>query len=320
MKPPREPVAIGAVVVATLLWGGTFVVIRDSVRGIGPLSLVFVRFLLAAALLAAIAASLRRSPRAVEIRGGLLSGLLGAAGFAFQAIGLQYTSAGTSAFLTSTGSLFAGVFAWPLLGERPRVVLLAGIVLATAGTALLSGLGGAGTLALGAGETWTLLGAVAWGLQVVALARFAPASDPLALSAVQAATIAVALAPWGGEALAAIARDGPLAGRIAYLVIAGSTIAPFLQVSAQRTLSAGRVGLLLGLEPVFALLFAITAGAERFGAAWWLGSALILAGVVWVEWRAAVAARGPGNGRGGATAGASGASSAAVRSRRRPTG
>jgi drug/metabolite transporter (DMT)-like permease len=280
--------AVVAVVAATLLWGGTFVVIRDSVRGIDPLVLVFTRFVLAALLLSAIAAALRRRPGAAEIRGGLLGGVLGAAGFAFQAIGLQHTSAGTSAFLTSTGSLFAGVMAWPLLGERPRATLLAGIALATAGSTLLSGVVESRSLALGTGEAWTLLGAVAWGLQIVALARFAPASDALALSAVQAATIAAALAPWGASgAAAALAGGVDERWRIGYLVLAGSTIAPFLQVSAQRALSAGRVGLLLGLEPVFALLFAITVGAERFHLAWWLGAGLILAGVGWVEWQAA---------------------------------
>ena len=62
-----------------------------------------------------------------------------------------------------------------------------------------------------------------------------------------------------------------------------------LQVFAQQTLSAGRVALLFALEPVFALLFALTLGGERFVARWWFGAALILCAVVLVEWRAATA-------------------------------
>ena len=68
-------------------------------------------------------------------------------------------------------------------------------------------------------------------------------------------------------------------------------MAPLLQVIAQRTLAAGRVALLFALEPVFALLFALGPGGERFGPAWWAGAALILIGVVRVEGRSA---KGPG--------------------------
>ena len=56
-------------------------------------------------------------------------------------------------------------------------------------------------------------------------------------------------------------------------------------------LTAGRVALLFALEPVFALIFALTLGGERFVARWWLGAALILAAVVLVEWRAVHEAR-----------------------------
>jgi drug/metabolite transporter (DMT)-like permease len=62
-------------------------------------------------------------------------------------------------------------------------------------------------------------------------------------------------------------------------------VAPLLQVYAQRTLPAGRMGLLFALEPVFALVFAVTLGAERFEPRWWLGAGLILFAVVMVEWK-----------------------------------
>ncbi len=64
-------------------------------------------------------------------------------------------------------------------------------------------------------------------------------------------------------------------------------MAPLLQISAQRLLPAGRVALLFALEPVFAVVFALTLGRESFSTRWWLGAALILAGVVRVEWDAA---------------------------------
>lgn len=273
------------------MWGATFVLIRDSVRQVDPVTLVFARFALATVPLAA-AAWWRRGAAGVSRRaalvGGVVAGAFAACGWLFQAIGLTTTSAGTSAFLTSMGSLFAGLLAWPILRQRPGRWLLAGIALATFGTALLAEPKGFG---LGVGERWTLLGALGWSLQAVSLGRWAPRAEPVMLAAVQAATITALLAPFAarGEALASLTAPG-VGGALAYLVVGASLAAPLLQVIAQRTLTPGRVGLLLGLEPVFALLFALTLGGERFHARWWAGAALILAAVWIVESRSSPAA------------------------------
>jgi drug/metabolite transporter (DMT)-like permease len=284
---------LGAMGVATLLWGATFVVIRDSLRAIDPLALVFGRFVAASLVLVALAAPRWRSLTRATLTGGVLAGLCFACGFLFQAVGLTRTSAGSSAFLTCAGTLFAAFYAWPLLGQRPSTVLLQGLVLALVGSALLSlGAWGPHGFRFGVGESWTLAAAAIFGLQIVALARFAPQADGLVLATVQSATVAVVLLPFAGGAVARLAALAPAVWwRLAYLVAAGSIVAPWLQIVAQRLLPAGRIALLFALEPVFALAFALTLGRESFSPRWWLGAALILAGVVRVEWDAA--RRGP---------------------------
>src|SRR5213083_3018192 len=99
-------------VVATLLWGATFVVLRDSLRGISPLGLVAMRFGLASVIWALVLGArwLRSGPPAgarLALVAGLVSGPLTAGSHLFQVIGLTATSAGSSAFLTSTGTLLA---------------------------------------------------------------------------------------------------------------------------------------------------------------------------------------------------------------------
>jgi drug/metabolite transporter (DMT)-like permease len=264
-------------------------VIRDSLHAIGPLALVFGRFAVASAMLVVLAAPRWRSLTRATLFGGILAGVCFAGGFLSQAIGLTRTSAGSSAFLTCAGTLFAAFYAWPLLGQRPSGVLLQGVLLALAGSALLSvGALGPHGLRLGAGELWTLCGAAIFGLQIVALARFAPRADGLVLGAVQALTVTVVLLPFASGATAPFAGLGAADWwRFAYLVVAGSLLAPLLQITAQRLLPAGRVALLFALEPLFALAFALTLGRESFSARWWLGATLIIAGVVRVEWDAA---------------------------------
>jgi len=272
-------------VVATLLWGATFVVLRSSLAAFPPAPLVFARFAAASAVLAILLLRRPRALRRTTLAWGALAGALAGGGYLCQAVGLMATSAGSSAFLTSAGTLLAGLFAWPLLGQRPAGVLGLGLGLALAGSALLSL---RADFRLGAGECWTLLGAVLFALQVVAVARAGPRNDPLAFAGAQSLVIALALAPWAGAAVRSLAAlDAAGWWRFAYLVVAGSVIAPLLQIAAQRALSAGRTGLLFALEPVFALGFAVSVGAERFVARWWWGAALILGAVLLVEGRAA---------------------------------
>ena len=278
-----ERAAVGAMVLACLLWGGTFVAIRDTVAAIRPAMLVAARFLVAGGLFALWMLARRQRPRRGDVFGGALSGVLLAGGFVLQAEGLRWTSAGSSAFLTCAGILMTAFWAWLLLRQRPDLRLLAGIVVALAGSALLSLRGG---LALGRGEALTLAGAALFALQIVVVARFVRHADPVALVGTQSFVAAGVLLPFAGPPRALLdALHGADLWRFAYLALAGSAAAQLLQVLAQRTLSAGRIGLLSALEPVFALLFAITLGHETFAPRWWLGAALILGGVLLVEAR-----------------------------------
>jgi drug/metabolite transporter (DMT)-like permease len=280
----KEALGVAAMVAATALWGATFVVIRDSLYTVDPYTLVFVRFGVAAALFTIISAVLRRRFDRPALVGGVLSGVLTTGAYLFQAFGLTSTSAGSSAFLTCAGTLFAGFFAWPILRQRPGGVLVLGIAMAVFGAALLTLHRG---FHLGVGEMWTLLGALTYALQIVVVARYIAHADPLALVTVQTIVVALMVLPLARDVpaqLAGLDAEGWL--RFAYLATAASVVAPFLQVLAQRALSAGRTGLLFGLEPLFGLAFALSVGGERFAARWWWGAALILAAVVIVEWPA----------------------------------
>jgi drug/metabolite transporter (DMT)-like permease len=282
-----ERAAVAAMVAASLIWGGTFVAIRDLVRTVAPATLVCARFAVAALALVLPAEARRRPPAAHALRVGAVSGALMTGGFTLQAIGLRTASAGSSAFLTCAGTLVAALYAWALLRQRPTPSLLAGIGMALAGSALMSI---DGALRVGRGEWITLLGATLFALQIVWLSRHAETLDPLEVAGAQAAAVALLTWPLAGNVPAALrAFDAANWAQFGYIALAGSAVAPWLQVRAQRRLPAGRVGLLFALEPVFALVFALTLGGERFEPRWWAGAALILSGVVLVEWRALAA-------------------------------
>ena len=128
---------------------------------------------------------------------------------------------------------------------------------------------------------------MAYALQLVIVARVAARVDPVALAGAQSLGVALCVAPFTrpSQALGALLAPGGVGVRVAYLALAGTVVAPLLQIVAQRSLPTGRIALLFALEPVFALAFAVLLGGEAFVARWWLGAALILAAVLMAEWR-----------------------------------
>lgn len=272
-------------VLATLLWGATFLVTREALPGIAVAALLLARFGVATLILATVLYARGGRLNRAALLPGLACGPLIAVSYMLQTGGLRETSAGSSAFLTCAGTLAAPFFAWLLLRQRPAREVFAGMALALAGSALLSWRPGFG---LGRAETLTFLGAMAYALQLVIVARAAPNVNTLALTTAQLLGVTLCLLPFASVRAALALYANPATGwRVAYLMLGGTVVAPLLLVGAQRELPTGRIALLFALEPVFAVIFAALLGGERFLAPWWAGAALILCAVLLAEWRAA---------------------------------
>ncbi len=242
---------------ATLVWGSSFIVMKGGALAIPPAGFVFYRFLLAAVLCAAIFA--RRLPRIrpSTLWKGAALGVLLLFGILFQVWGLRTTSASNSAFLTGLAVIAVPILEAFLRRRRPSAGPLAGAVLALAGIALLSGML-SGPTALVVGDGLTLLGTVAWTLQIAALDRFVEGEDAYALTFLQFAVVAVLSGAWhfatGGATL-------PLSAipvlPIVYTGIVGTVVAFTVQTAFQYRTTPTRAVLIYSFEPVFALMFAL---------------------------------------------------------------
>jgi drug/metabolite transporter (DMT)-like permease len=199
-------------------------------------------------------------------------------------VGLQYTTAAKSGFITGLSVVIVPFAALLVLRQRPGRGAMAGVLLATAGLALLTL---RGDLTLAYGDLITLGCAFAFALQIVFVGRFAPRSAAVNLTAAQLVTVAVASA-----ACALIAERPTLHlpaevwAAVAFLALAGTAFALIVQSVAQRFTSATHTALIFTAEPVFALLFAVLLAGERLGERELLGCALMLAGMLVAElWR-----------------------------------
>jgi len=146
------------------IWGTTFALLRDALHAISPGFLVAIRFTIASLILAVVNFRRLRTWRPEWIRDGLLIGTIVAVGYITQVIGLRTVSASRSAFITSMSIAFVPFIAFAVLRTRPVVGEALGVVLAVAGLVLFSADAG---FSLTTGEIWTLVGAAAWGFQIV---------------------------------------------------------------------------------------------------------------------------------------------------------
>lgn len=277
-----------ALVLTTLIWGTTFILVKDSLAEIAPVRFLVLRFASSALLLFLVALLIRARIDRATWRGGLLAAVPFAAVFLFQTFGLLSASPATSAFITSVSVVLVPVFSVLFLSRRFGAWTWIGVLAAFVGLGALSI---KGDWSMGPGELLTMGTAVFGAIHVLVLERVSPGKSAAALTAVMLL---------GGTAICLVflPLDHALLGRpeglfdplpmrlwavVLFMAVIGTAVTFFLQTWAQARMSATRVGVLIALEPVFALLFSVAMGREAITARAVVGMVLILAGMLTVE-------------------------------------
>jgi drug/metabolite transporter (DMT)-like permease len=269
-----------ALLLATAMWGTSFVAVKSALGYATPFAFLTARFGIAALLLAPGTRFLP-PPRGRELWGGLLLGTLVALGFVSVTFGLLFTTPARSAFIVSVSSVLAPVLAFLALRRRAGWLAALALALAALGMYLLTAPDSGG---LNRGDLVTLICALCFGGQIVAVTELAPYSEPRRLVWIQIATTAVL------SAIAALLVERPhitwtlaFTGALAWTVVFASTVSFVLQAHAQRHMSAARAALIFCFEPLFAASTSWLVLGERLSVTQWAGGALIVAGMVLAE-------------------------------------
>ncbi|MDB5298262.1 MAG: putative permease, superfamily [Phycisphaerales bacterium] len=287
--PVSRAVGVAILLVVTFVWGTTFVATRSLVTGeapaLAPGAATFWRFAVASvAILPFVRIRPGRTglpgsgptfPSGVWRAGAELSFWLWA-GYATQAVGLQYTTVSRSAFVTSLNVVFVPLLT-AVAGRRVGAVVWVAAGLALGGAGLLSYDGSPPN----AGDAWTLACAAAFAAYIVRLERFAVRFPTIPLTAVQLWGVTAMSLPWmAAEATAGGAGWGRwtvgVAVAIAYMGVVATLATTWLQAVGQRVVPGTHASLLYTTEPVFASAIAIAWFGDHLGATGWAGAGLIL--------------------------------------------
>lgn len=271
-------------VLITLIWGSTFVLIKAALKDSSPLFLNAVRLALAAVLLALYYRKHLNTWTRPALTAGIAVGIFLYLGYALQTTGLKLTTPSKSAFLTGTSTVLVPLILVVFWKARIHAWRVVGIALAFLGLFLMTVPAGRAGLAdfanVNRGDLLSIGCAVAFALQIVflgrATARF-PFEQMAVLQIATAAILAMLTAP-----LLEQPRFHPSNAVIATVLITGilgTAVAFTVQAWAQQFTPATHTALIFNLEPVFAWLTSFIYLHERLGFRAGAGALLILAGV-----------------------------------------
>lgn len=279
----KKWLAIGGLILVTVIWGGGFVASDMALESMKPFQIMMVRFLLASVLMGVISRGQRKSEeklkdRAGAIKAGVLMGVTLFMGFAFQIIGLQYTTPSKNAFLTALNVVIVPFIAFVILKKKIGAKGIIGAVMSVLGVALLS-LNGDFTVSLGDGLT--LFCAVGFAFQIFFTSEFVKKYPASVLNTVQMFTAfvlsAISLMIFGENDFH-VTTQGWLS--VLYLGVVSTTICYLLQTACQKYIDETKAAIILSMESVFGTIFSILILHEVVTVRMVIGCAVILAAVI----------------------------------------
>ncbi len=278
----------GSLVVMTLIWGATFVLVKRALADASTLLFLTIRFASAACVLAIVfrkdfrSGNLRNS-----VRGGVLAGLCLFGGYVFQTVGLRYTTASKAAFLTGFTTPMVAVLSSLVYRRAPQFIEVLGVATAFLGMALMTI--PSDRFQIGAGDLIVSACAVAYAFHILVTGRFAGQVNMGVFITTQIATGGVVGGAtfWWAEPVR-IHWTFPLIAALGVTSLLATALGFSVQTWAQRWSSPTRTALFFTLEPVFAWITSYLVAGELLSGRAAVGAGLILGGVLLVELKGSV--------------------------------
>ena len=285
----------------TLLWGGTFIWMQQSLDAAAhsapgldendvAVFFVMMRFVIAGLLLLIFVPKTWRGLKDREVwKGGLILGVIVWGGFILQMLGLTDVTPAVSAFLTSLYVVFTALIGVALGMQKMTRFAILGVLLATFGAGWISG---PPQLNFGLGEWLTVGCAFLFGAHIIATDRVTKVVDPIQVTAtmlITVATLSVAVylavsSEFTGE-FVALLKEFDFTFPLMLCAALGSLVALLVLNIFQKQVTPVRAAILYALEPVWAMLGSLVLGLEG-DVTFWLpvGAVALLIGNLVVEY------------------------------------
>ena len=285
-----------SMLMVTLLWGATFVIVKESINDISTMLFIAIRFTIAGIFIIPIFLKVRKEFTKEAIIAGAIIGLLLFGGFATQTVGLKFTSATKSGFLTGSAVVLVPFLQFIIEKRKPTTGAIIGVVLVFIGILFLSSdsnslfsIFNEFSENFTVGDFLTLICAIFFALYIIYLDVFTKRHNSWLMIIMQiwvTAILAFAFSFLGSfsgiEQIKFEFTDYLLFGLI-YTSIFATLITTVLQTRYQKLITPTKAGIIFSLEPVFAAIFAFFLLNEKITNLGYIGAVIIFAGIIAAE-------------------------------------
>lgn len=266
---------------ASVIWGSSFLVVKNSMDFMRPHTLLAFRFTIGSILLCLLFAKrLKKINKDYIIKGGIMGIFLFIA-YSLQTIGITDTTPGKNAFLTAVYCVIVPYLYWIIEKIRPDRYNIMAAILCLTGIGLVSL---DGEFKIRFGDAFTLISGFFYAAHMVVLSKLTQDKDPVLLTIVQFSYTAVI--SW---VVALLTEDIPksLSGSeicgLLYLAVFATAVALLLQTVGQKYTKPAPASIILSLEAVFGVIFSVIFYGEEVTPKLLLGFLLIFLSIITSE-------------------------------------
>jgi len=266
---------------ATLIWGSTFTGVKLILGELPAIQMVFWRMGFATLVVLLISRGKLFPIPVGPLARGVILGILLFLGFVTQNIGLNYTTASKSAFITGLMVVFVPLLQFIVERRAPKIGNVVGVVIVSVGLWFLTSPEGSG---FNVGDALTLSCAFLFGVYIVYLDVVAGELNAMQLTFLQCSTNA-ALAFVGTLLFETVSFgwSGRTVAILAYLTIFATVLTTYTQTRYQKDTTPTRAAVIFSIEPLIASVIAYFVLGEQMGELGILGGGLIVLGVLTSE-------------------------------------
>jgi drug/metabolite transporter (DMT)-like permease len=265
----------------TLAWGISFILTKNSLESLETFNFLGIRFLISAVTSALFFYKRLMKLDRTTLKYGLLIGVIMFSGYATQTIGLNYTTASKSGFITGFSVVIVPIFSALVLRKLPKFSSIIGVVSAIMGLGMLTL---DANLQLNIGDFYTLIGAVCFAMHIITVGKYAVQVDSINLAILQIGVVGIL------STIVSFLFETPIMPAsgsdwfsILFLAFVCTSGAFIVQNAVQKYTSTTHTALIFTGEPVFSAIFAYILLGEVMNNRGIIGSILIVAGMIVAE-------------------------------------
>jgi drug/metabolite transporter (DMT)-like permease len=269
-----------AMLATAAIWGGSFVVMKDSLEKQDVFSFLASRFILASILMFMYRPTALRGLSKKFVLRGIFAGILLGSGYIFQTFGLTNTTVSNTGFITGLYLVFTPLISLIILRKHVIRIQWLAVLLAFIGLFLISYNG----VSIGRGETLVLISAILYGAHFVALGEWSDGGNTYALTLIQIATLAVMASLFTIKDGFQIPPDSSVWLAVLFTAFFATFLAFLVQTKAQSVMSATAASVLLATETPFAVIFGLYFNSDPLTLKIITGGILVMGAMALVIW------------------------------------